>query len=96
MTETEKKFLKDFVNIWIQSHQEEMVELIARREELVVTQDNKFASNKDKSLRHALELPTDLARKMANNFPAVFARGNKKELHWFMKEFPVFSIPEKI
>lgn len=73
-----------------------MDELSDRREYLNNRQENPFASNKDGTLRHALELPTDLARKLANNFPIIFGKGQKKELHWFMKEFPVFSIPEKI
>ena len=94
MTEVERKLFKDFVQIWINSHPDEIAMLIENRTYLKNIQQNKLGSNKSMTMRHAMELPVDLARKITNNFPNILK--DKDQLHWFMTEYPIFTIAEKI
>lgn len=93
MTEQDKKLCKAVINTWIKTHPSEIAEFYMAKEELKKRQTDKYAS-RGQGMRHALEVPTDLARKLEKLFPLVFK--DKDNLHWFMREFPVFCIPDAV
>lgn len=73
--------------------------LIMQNKRLKETRKNEYASNDKRNLRMTVSLPPqlflDLQKYMRNNYQCeVF--DNQSELYDFMREFPAFSIPNRV
>lgn len=60
---------------------------------------NEFASSKDKTMRHSIRMPAELIRALQRYFRDKYGEGflvDIKEGRYFMKEFPCFTMAERI
>lgn len=93
MNEGEKSQIREFVQIWIDTHKEEMDEFVVEQElERLGLFDTKFGKNEGGSMRKYANMPQDLQIKLKKNFPELFQ--GKESLAWLFKEFPIFLLSE--
>jgi hypothetical protein len=92
MGEREKQLIREFVDLWIQTHKEEMLEFEAEMElERLGILENSIS--KEKTLRQYGSMPLDLQRKLGKQFPGIFK--DKESNYWLFKEYPIFLIVPK-
>jgi hypothetical protein len=92
MNDLVRTSIKEFVKLWEESHPLEVSVLVSNKKEITEHSKNTFASSD--TMRHALEMPPDLYRKLDKSYPELFK--SKDNLHWFMKEFKLYCVPERI
>ena len=89
-----KAQIEIIIRAWLKLNQEEAKEwqvgINETRESLV----RDTASSKQKTLRLGANLPYGLLKAIEKQFPDVFK--DKKQFRWFMKTFPMFTVPKKI
>lgn len=89
-----KQRIQFLIDLWDYANPEESQEFDRMMAGIIATRINSTASTKSKDMRYALEIPASLYEVIKKRFPLVFS--DKKELHWFMKNFPRFKVPNKI
>lgn len=74
--------------------------LIAQNKDTKKERKNKFASGEGKNMRYCLSLPPklvkDLTLYLKNECDGEKLFNDKKDVHKFMKKFPMFCIPRKV
>lgn len=91
-----KKAYDEIIDTWLKADPENVADILILTEQnqkLKETRKNELASTDDKGMRWALSLPQGLAYVFMNQKPELFR--DKKELHWFMKNYPQFCIANK-
>jgi len=84
--------VKAIVEGYSERHPEEIVGCIAYVKELKKGLSNKFAeTSKDTQSRHMAEIPGRLRQGLVMKYPEIF---KDKNLHKFLKLYPIFQVPE--
>jgi len=82
------------VEKYIKTHPQEIKKVKKLQKRVRYSSLNKFQADEVKELRWTLFIPIELYR-VLNKYVENFLADNK-EVQWFAKTFPIFSIPEKI
>ena len=103
-----KQFIEDAIRVYIRNNPEEFSQfkelsekrrtgLVSEYGELKTIVNGKIKADED-NFRLAVSLPSKLFNTLETilNADKVGLFEEKKELHWFMRKFPEFTIPKKI
>jgi len=85
-----KDFISDYRKLYPEEAEMHISDLYVRR----MSQKNEFASTDDKSVRWALNLPSNLFMTINKYYPEVFE--NKKDVHKMMRMFPEFRVAREV
>jgi hypothetical protein len=97
----DKNFFPCCENPQVGSNIDHTMGLIKQNKEMSKMRLNEFASTKKKTMRWGVSIPPKLLHDLEKYLKSTSGDdeklfNNNKELHQFMRRFPVFKIPEKV
>lgn len=86
--------LGGWIMVWMKKHYDETVQWKKQRDELRASKTNATASTEDKSMQHAVNMPSALFNVLERISPGFLS--SQRRIQQFCRQFPIFKIAEKV